>query len=117
MLALGLRERDKGLAYLNAAVPLLAVTLLSLPVVIWTGHAWAGSLDYLDGGTLRGWLPAEGVLKGFLRRHVILAACASVALLAALPFSIAARNRRLTSVPALVLTLAGAILLAAASHA
>src|SRR5438552_2784863 len=92
MLALGLRPRDKGLAYLNAAVPLLVVTLLSIPVAVWSGHGWAESLDFLDGAKLGGWLPSETVMKGFLRRHVLLAAGGSVMLLAALPLSIAARN-------------------------
>jgi len=113
LLAIGLRDHGKGLAYLNAAIPVLVVTLLSVPLAIWTGHAWAEASGLLPDG---GWLPAASVLKGFLRRHVLLASAGSACLLITLPLAIAARNRRLTAALALVSALLGAGLLSAAGH-
>jgi uncharacterized membrane protein len=96
-----------------AGALLLAVALLGIPVMIWSGRAWAVSMDDVAPGSL---LPKPDAEDGILYRHALAAVTTFVAVLVAFPLAWAARDPKKPVLAAAVAAAVAAILIAVTGH-
>ena len=96
-----------------AGVLLLAVALLGIPVLIWSGRAWAIGLDDLAPGSL---LPKPDAEDGILYRHALSAGATFVAVLVAFPLAWAARDPKKPVLAAAVAAVVAAVLIGLTGH-
>jgi uncharacterized membrane protein len=92
---------------------LLVVALLGAPVMIWSGRAWAISMDDMATGSL---LPRPDAEEGVLYKHALSAGATAVAILVATVFAFACRNPRKAVLPATAAALLAAALFSLTGH-
>ncbi len=96
-----------------AGLLLLAVALLAVPVMIWSGRGLAISLDDMNEGSL---LPKRNAEEGVLYRHALGAGATSLAVLAAFFLAYVGRDPRKPALPAAVAALLAAALMSYTGH-
>ena len=96
-----------------AGALLLGVALLGTPLMIWSGRAWAVSMDDVAAGSL---LPKPDAEDGILYRHALLAGATFVAVLVAFPLAWAARDPRKPVFTAAIAAVVAAALFGLTGH-
>ena len=96
-----------------AGLLLLAVALLGAPVMIWSGRAWAISMDDMVAGGL---LPKPDAEEGVLYRHALSAGATAVAVLVATLLAFSRRNPRKPVLAATIAALVAAALMSFTGH-
>ena len=96
-----------------AGVLLLAIALLGIPVLIWSGREWAIALDDVAAGSL---LPKPEAEEGVLYRHALSASATAAAVLVATLLAWTARNTRKPVLAAALAAILAAALIALTGH-
>jgi uncharacterized membrane protein len=96
-----------------AGVLLLGVALLGAPLMIWTGRAWAVSMDDVAAGSL---MPKPDAEDGILYKHALAAGATLGAVLVAFPLAWAARDPKKPVLAAAVAAVVAAMLIAFTGH-
>ena len=96
-----------------AGVLLLVVALLGAPVMIWSGRAWAISMDDMASGSL---FPKPDAEDGVLQRHALSAGATAVAVLAAFLLAYARRDPKKPVLPAAIAAVLAAALMSFTGH-
>jgi len=92
---------------------LLVVALLGAPLMIWSGRAWAISMDDMVAGSL---LPKPDAEEGILYRHALSAGATAVTVLVAFVLAWLRRNPRKPVLPAAIAALLAAALMSFTGH-
>jgi len=92
---------------------LLAVALLGAPVMIWSGRAWAISMDDMAAGGL---LPKPNAEDGVLLRHAVSAGATTLAVLVATVLAVSRRDTRKPVLLAAMAALLAAALMSLTGH-
>jgi uncharacterized membrane protein len=100
------RPRGERSEWVRRGLLLLGVALVSLPVVIGSGRAWAATMGIWPRGV---WLPPRRALGGILFWHVIGAGVSAAFVLAGLMLVRAFRRGRTGLLPVILVVLAAAL--------
>ncbi|HUM02900.1 MAG TPA: hypothetical protein VL084_11465 [Thermoanaerobaculia bacterium] len=96
-----------------AGLLLLGVALLGIPVLIWSGRAWAVGLDDMVAGNL---LPKPDAEDGVLYKHALSAGATAAAVLVASVLAWIGRNPKRPILPAALAALLAASLIGFTGH-
>jgi heme A synthase len=101
-------KSDESAPWRIAGLLLLTVALLGAPVMIWSGRAWAISMDDMAAGSL---LPKRDAEEGILYNHALSAGATALAVLAASVLAYTSRDpKKPVLLAALVAILAAALM-------
>jgi heme A synthase len=107
------RRAEASVPWRIAGLLLLGVALLGVPVLIWSGRAWAISLDDMVAGSL---LPRPDAEEGVLYKHALSAGATAAAVLAAFALAWIGRDPKKPILPAALAALLAASLIGFTGH-